>query len=68
MVSIVSPSARLVEVEHATLGPIIAGCLSKSNMSILLVGNIIKKQLKLQLTQEEVGGPRKMTPRRGEDS
>ena len=31
----------------------IAGRLSKSNTSILLMGNIIKRQLKFRLTPEE---------------
>ena len=39
----------------------IAGRLSKSNMSILLAGNVVKRQLKLPLTSEEQEAERRLS-------
>jgi DNA sulfur modification protein DndB len=39
----------------------IAGRLSKSNMSVLLAGNVVKRQLKLPLTSEEQEAERRLS-------
>ena len=50
-----APETRLVKINIRLWEgrAMIAGRLSKSNVSILLAGNVIKRQLKLPLTHEE---------------